>query len=69
MTFTGETGGAIPLTNTGPHALPVLRAMEEAARTTSATKVHVEEKKRKAEFENLRKNVLPITHFCDFTKR
>lgn len=45
MTLTGETGGAIPLTNTGPHALPVLRAMEEAARTTSATKVHVEKGK------------------------
>lgn len=49
MTLTGETGGAIHLTNTGPRALHVLPAMEEAARTTSATKVHVEKKKRKTE--------------------
>lgn len=41
MIWTGETGGAIRLINMGPHALPVLPAMEEAARTTSATKVCV----------------------------
>lgn len=41
MTWTGETGGAIRLTNMGPRALPVLPAMEEAARTTSATNVCV----------------------------
>lgn len=39
MTGTGETGGAIRLTNMGPRALPVLPAMGEAAKTTSATKV------------------------------
>lgn len=41
MTWTGETGGAIHLTNMGPRALLVLPAMEVAARTTSASKVHV----------------------------
>lgn len=36
----GETGGATRLTNTAPHVPPVLPATVEAARTTSATKVH-----------------------------
>lgn len=39
MPWTGGTGGAIRLTNTGPPALLALPATEEAARTTSATKV------------------------------
>ena len=39
---TGGTGGAIRLTNMGPPALPAPPAMEEAARTTSATKVRTE---------------------------
>lgn len=39
MIWTGETGGATHLTSMGPPAPPVLPAMEEAARTTSATKV------------------------------
>lgn len=49
MTWTGETGGAIHLTNTGPRALPVLPATEEAAKTTSAAKVNLKkiEKDRK----------------------
>lgn len=39
MTWTGETGGVTHLTSTGLPAPPALPAMEEAARTTSATKV------------------------------
>lgn len=37
--WTGETGGGTHPTSTGPPALPVLPALEEAARTTFATKV------------------------------
>ena len=43
--YTGETGGATPLTNMAAHALPVRPAMAGAAGTTSATKVaHIETK-------------------------
>lgn len=44
VTCSGETGGAMHLTNTGPHALLVLPAMEEDARTTSATKVRISQR-------------------------
>lgn len=43
----GETGGATRLTNTAPRAPPVLPATGEAARTTSATKVHCASKVEK----------------------
>lgn len=39
VNWLGGTGGVTPLTNMVPHALLVLRAMEEAARTIFATKV------------------------------
>lgn len=39
VTYKGETGGVMLLTNTGHHAQLVLQVMAEAARTIFATKV------------------------------